>query len=212
MSPRPQIDHIRKPQILAAAAEVIGERGLAGTRIADVAERAGTSPSAVLYWFGSKDDLLHHALTVDEDRFYAAVAERLDTLDRPHERLRLLIEAYAAEYDVTLWMELWDRALRDRAAASARQRLDDRWRDQIAEVIRAGQHLGEFTEIDGDDAAAIVASLLDGLAVQVTVGDPGFPAERMRDLAVKAAELIVGCELPPLDRVALSIESADGAG
>ena len=58
MSPRPQIDHIRKPQILAAAAEVIGERGLASTRIADVAERAGTSPPAVLYWFGSKDDLL----------------------------------------------------------------------------------------------------------------------------------------------------------
>jgi AcrR family transcriptional regulator len=48
LSPRPQIDHIRKPQILAAAAEVIAERGLASTRIADVAERAGTSAPAVL--------------------------------------------------------------------------------------------------------------------------------------------------------------------
>ena len=28
MSPRPQIDHIRKPQILEAAAEVIAERDL----------------------------------------------------------------------------------------------------------------------------------------------------------------------------------------
>ena len=35
MSPRPSIDHIRRPQILAAAAEVIAERGVAGTRIAD---------------------------------------------------------------------------------------------------------------------------------------------------------------------------------
>jgi len=49
MSPRPQIDHIRKPQLLGAAAEVISERGVEGTRIADVAERAGTSPPAVLY-------------------------------------------------------------------------------------------------------------------------------------------------------------------
>ena len=47
MSPRPQIDHIRRPQILEAAVEVICERGLRNTRIADVAERAGTSPSAV---------------------------------------------------------------------------------------------------------------------------------------------------------------------
>ena len=202
MSPRPQIDHIRKPQILAAAAEVIAQRGLASTRIADVAERAGTSASAVLYWFGSKDDLLSDALTVDEDRFYAAVTERLVALDDPRDRLRLLIEAYAAEYDVTLWMELWGRALRDDGAAVARQRLDDRWRDQIAEVIRDGQHLGEFAGVDGDDAAAIIASLLDGLAIQVTVGDPGFRPERMWELAVKAAELILGCELPPLDREA----------
>ena len=202
LSPRPQIDHIRKPQILAAAAEVIAQRGLASTRIADVAERAGTSASAVLYWFGSKDDLLSNALTVDEDRFYAAVTERLVALDDPRDRLRLLIEAYAAEYDVTLWMELWGRALRDDGAAVARQRLDDRWRDQIAEVIRDGQHLGEFAGVDGDDAAAIIASLLDGLAVQVTVGDPGFRPERMRELAMKAAELILGCELPPLDREA----------
>ena len=54
MTPRPQIDHIRRPQLLAAAAEVIAERGLAATRIADVAERVGASPAAVLYWFESR--------------------------------------------------------------------------------------------------------------------------------------------------------------
>jgi AcrR family transcriptional regulator len=34
---------------------VIADRGLASTRIADVAERAGTSAPAVLYWFENKD-------------------------------------------------------------------------------------------------------------------------------------------------------------
>ena len=208
LSPRPQIDHIRKPQILAAAAEVIGERGLASTRIADVAERAGTSPPAVLYWFGSKDDLLTDALTFDEDRFYGAVTERLAGLERPRDRLRVLIEACAAEYDCRLWIELWGRALRDQGAAVARQRLDDRWRDQIAEVIRAGQQLGEFAGADGDDVAAIIASLLDGLAVQATLGDPGIPPERMRELAVSTAELLLGCELPALDREALAVAPA----
>ncbi len=204
MSPRPHIDHIRKPQILAAAAEVIAERGLSSTRIVDIAERAGTSPSAVLYWFGSKDDLLSNALTADEDRFYSEVAQRLGAFDHPRDRLRLLIEAYAAEYDVALWMEVWERAIHDSGTAAARQRLDDRWRSQIAEVIRMGQHRGEFGEVDGEDAAAMIASLLDGLAVQVTMGDPGFGPERMRDLAIRAAELILDCELPALDRTLLA--------
>lgn len=213
MSPRPQIDHIRKPQILAAAAEVIGERGLAATRIADVAQRAGTSPPAVLYWFGSKDDLLTDALTFDEDRFYGAVTERFEGLDGPRDRLRVLIEACAAEYDCRLWMELWGRALQDEGAAVARQRLDDRWRHRIAEVIHAGQRLGEFdssTGVEGQDVAAIIASLLDGLAVQATLGDPGITPERMRDLALGTAEALLGCELPPPDREALAVAPGGG--
>jgi len=204
LSPRPQIDHIRRPQILAAAAEVIGERGLASTRIADVAERAGTSPPTVLYWFGSKDDLLTDALTFDEDRFYGGVTERLAALESPRDQLRSLIEAWAAEYDCRLWMELWGRALQDEGAAVARQRLDDRWREQIAEVIRAGQHLGEFADVDGDDMAAVLASLLDGLAVQATLGDPGILPSRMRELAVSTAELLLGCELPAPEHEALA--------
>ena len=210
MSPRPQIDHIRKPQLLAAAAEVISERGLGSTRVADVAERAGTSPPAVIYWFGSKDDLLTSALTFDEDRFYGAITERLAGLERPRDRLRALIEACAAEYDCRLWIELWGRALRDQGAALARRRLDDRWRDRIAEVVRAGQELGEFAGDDGDDVAAIIASLLDGLALQATLGDPGISPERMRDLAVGTAELLLGCELPALDREALAVAHGGG--
>ena len=106
MSPRPAIDHIRKPQILQAAAEVITERGLIATRIADVAERAGTSPSAVLYWFGSREEMLTAALVADEQRFAADLGARLAQVEGAQARLRLLIERTAAEPDITLWVEL----------------------------------------------------------------------------------------------------------
>ncbi len=96
MSPRPSIDHIRRPQILAAAAEVIAERGVAATRIADVAERSGVSPPAVLYWFDSKEKLLAEALTADDDRFYEELGERLDEATTPAERMVALIETAAS--------------------------------------------------------------------------------------------------------------------
>jgi AcrR family transcriptional regulator len=199
VSPRPQIDHIRRPQILEAASAVIGERGLAATRIADIAERVGTSGPTLLYWFDSKDELLAEALGFAEDRFYDAITARLAELDQPAERLALLIEASVADYDWTLWMELWTRALHDSEIGRKRHQLDRRWRGEIEREVRAGQASGEFS--DDDDpvrVAAIIASLLDGLAVQTTLEDPGFPPERTRELTVEIAERLLGTELPEI--------------
>jgi AcrR family transcriptional regulator len=195
VTPRPHIDHVRRPQLLEAAAGVIAERGIASTRIADVAERAGTSPPAVLYWFDSKDQLLAEALTVDEERYYRKVTERMDSLESPRARLRLLLSSSAEEYDSRLWMEVWTRALRDISTRRARRRLDQRWRKQIADVIRDGQRSGEFGEADADDVALVLASLIDGLAVQVTLGDPDVPKERMLALVVDMAERLADTEL-----------------
>ena len=181
--------------MLAAAAEVIAERGLAATRIADVAARAGTSPPAVLYWFDSKDELLAEALTVDEERWYTELTERMAALAHPRERLRMILEASAREYDLTLWMELWTRALRDRPTSLARKRLDGRWRAEIANVIREGQAAGEFGEADAEETALVLASLMDGLAVQVTLRDPAVGSQRMLAMIVEVAERLLDADL-----------------
>lgn len=195
MSPRPQIEHLRRPQLLEAAAAVIAERGIASTRIADVAERAGTSPPAVLYWFQSKDELLAEALTFDEERFSVEMRERILLLEHPRDQLRFMIEASAEEYDWTLWIELWARALRDPTSRQARQRLDNRWREEIAAVVRAGQEAGEFGHADADEVALLLSSLLDGLAVQATLQDPDVGRERMLRCALEMAESLLECEL-----------------
>ncbi len=52
----------RRTQMLEAAIEVIAERGLCDTRIADVADMADLSPALVVYYFGSKETLLTEAL------------------------------------------------------------------------------------------------------------------------------------------------------
>ena len=210
MSPRPQIDHVRRPQLLEAAAGVIAERGIASTRIADVAERAGTSPPAILYWFESKDELLAEALTVEEERFYRQLTDRMEELESPRDKLRLMLESSAEEYDWTLWMELWTRALRDRSTLAARRRLDDRWRTQIAEVIRDGQRAAEFGEADAEEVAVVLASLIDGLAVQVTLGDPAVSPERMLARALDIAERLLQADLEPSSQRAVSAAAVRG--
>jgi AcrR family transcriptional regulator len=195
MSPRPQIDHIRKPQLLTAAAEVIAERGMAATRISDIAERAGTSAPAVLYWFDSRDELLAEALTFAEQSFYEELAGRLENHDSASAKLIELISSSGAGDDWALWTELWTRALRDPAMREARQRLDDRWRAQIAEIVGEGQEAGEFAGADPDRVALELAALIDGLAVQVTLGDRVVTAEVMRSTCVEVAERLLETEL-----------------
>src|SRR5579872_1826063 len=88
MSPRARLDRVRKAQIRAAAADLISERGLAATRVEDIAARAGTSKPAVLYWFSNKDELLVEALTFQDERFYGELAVQIDSLESGRQQLR----------------------------------------------------------------------------------------------------------------------------
>jgi AcrR family transcriptional regulator len=191
MSPRPSTAHVRRPAILEAAAEVISERGVHNTRISDVAERAGTSAPGVLYWFASKDELLAEALTFSDDRFYVRLTDDLADRTTATDRLTRLIELWPAEGDgeTVLWMELWVRSLRDPQLAETRERLDRRWRDAIADVVREGQATGEFGGDDADDLALLLGAVMDGFAIQLALGDPAVTTEVVRrhclDLAMR---------------------------
>jgi AcrR family transcriptional regulator len=202
VSPRPRLDHVRRPAILTAAAEVIRERGLDSTRVADVAERAGTSAPAVLYWFASKAELLKEALGFAEERFYEDFQRELERTGDPRERMVLVVAGGAADgdYDAALWMELWARALRDPELAAMRAELDQRWRGAIADVVRYGQERGHFAAADPDGFAALLAALLDGLAVQIALGDDEVTATRARELSLRFAERELGCELGQLEK------------
>ncbi|MFT3863639.1 MAG: TetR family transcriptional regulator C-terminal domain-containing protein [Solirubrobacterales bacterium] len=183
--------------MLAAAAEVIAERGVAATRIADVAERCGVSPPAVLYWFDSKEKLLAEALTADDDRFYEELSERLADEATPSGRMVALIEAAACDADFALWMELWTWALRDADLRAARERFDSRWRAAIEAVIADGVAAAEFgADVDPAQAALAIAALIDGLTVQAALGDPEVSVPRLTETVVASAERLLETKLP----------------
>jgi AcrR family transcriptional regulator len=197
MSPRPRLDHVRRPELLAAAASVIRQRGLENARVADIADEAGTSAPSVLYYFASKAELLKEALTSAEEGFYEDLELELEGIESARERMLRILQYGAGEgdYDAVLWMELWARALRDPELAATRAELDGRWRLTIAAVVRYGQERGEFGRADPDEFAVLLASLLDGLAVQIALRDMEVTPGRVSELAVKLAERELGCEL-----------------
>jgi AcrR family transcriptional regulator len=200
LSPRPRVDHVRKPQIVAAAAEVLYERGLFDTRIGDIAERAGTSAPTILYYFESKDRLLEEAVDQTDREFYARLTEGQALRERASDRLVHLVQETSRGpgglSDWTLWMEIWVRARRDPSVRRSYFNLDRRQRKLIADIVREGQADGEFTsDADPDDFALMLSGLMDGLGVQVTLGQPDLKPERMIDRCLALASNELGCEL-----------------
>jgi AcrR family transcriptional regulator len=194
----------RHQEILDAAARVITDRGLAETRISDIAEEAGVSPGLILYYFESKDRLLAEALTFANDQFYVRTSREIRRIPSAKDRLRRLIDlsvpGYLAEFgrldEWALWIEVWVRALRDPEMAKDREVLDQRWRAQWAEIIRGGQATGEFsTRDDPDELALRLATLIDGLAIQVILNDSEVSPERMWRTCMDVSAQQLGFEL-----------------
>jgi AcrR family transcriptional regulator len=186
----------RRRRILAAAVEVLKEKGFAGARIADVAAVAGTSPALVVYHFKTLDGVLAEALGSVEDAFYDDLATSLPPGADALERLRLIgvlgCDTGPAVGNWTLWIEVWVRALRDGQARALRRALDARWRQTLREAIDIGVAEGAFTCPDSQASAVRLAALMDGLAVQVALRDPDVPESRMTELWLTAAAAEVG--------------------
>jgi AcrR family transcriptional regulator len=184
----------RREQMLRAALEVIVERGYAETRIADVAERAGTSPALVIYYFKTRDQLLTEAISYSEDAWYAAGVKRLETIPTAAGQLSELIamtclpdDDPAPRSEWLLWLDLWALSPRNAGVAAVRRKFDERWRQAIRTIVVAGQETGEFAPVDADEFAITLSSLLDGIAVQIALEDPDVQPRRAFELAMRFA-------------------------
>ena len=77
------------------------------------------------------------------------------------------------------------QAVRHPDAARDRAELDERRRTMVAEIVRHGQCTGDFCGVDADRFAQTLTALLDGLAVQVAVGDETVTSALALDLATE---------------------------
>lgn len=197
----------RHQEILDAAARVITERGLAETRISDIADEAGVSPGLILYYFESKDRLLAEALTFANDQFYVRTSREIRRIASAKDQLRRVIDlsvpGYLPEFgrldEWALWIEVWVRALRDPEMAKDREVLDQRWRAQLADIIRGGQASGEFSSgEDADELALRIATLIDGLAIQVIMNDSDVGPARMHRTCMEVSAQQLGFEPQPV--------------
>ena len=157
--------------MLRAATELIAERGVSGTSLADIGERAGFSRGLPAFRYGSKAGLIKALLESMESRSYArravalegkhglsalraAIAHRIDTM-------RGSAAASSALYSVVIASLFSMPDLKPYIAAK-----NDGWRRSLAAHLQNAQLAGEIRpDVDCDQQATIIHCLLRGLII-----------------------------------------------
>ncbi|MGW2708164.1 TetR family transcriptional regulator [Streptomyces argyrophyllae] len=164
-----------REEVLAAAMDMIAERGLEKLTMAGLGREVGMSSGHLLYYFRSKDELLLRTLEWSEGRLGA---ERGRLLARPgsaRERLSGYVDLYVPDGHRdphwTLWLEVWNRSQNADEDARARQAaIEGAWHRDLVALIAEGISRGEFRPVDADRFATRLRALLDGFSIHVAIG------------------------------------------
>jgi len=198
-------DHVdrRRAQILDAARRVVLERGMANTRVADIAEAVNVSGGLIHYHFATKDELMAEMLRATSDgeiRHLDAIVSGPGTaIERLDRVLRHYIPRTRSDQSWILWIESWAAGLRAPVLREILAELEAAWIAAIEAVISDGVKSGEFACDDPAGAAERLDALLDGLVIRCTLHPQALPRKRVVDHVRAAAAREVG-----LDRSAFS--------
>ncbi|MFD5950571.1 TetR/AcrR family transcriptional regulator [Streptomyces collinus] len=166
-----------REDILAAAMEMIAERGLEKLTMAALGREVGMSSGHLLYYFGSKDELLLRTLEWSEGRLGAERGRLLTRTAPARERLDAYVDLYVPDGHRdphwTLWLEVWNRsqsAAVDGAARDRQAAIEGAWHRDLVALLAEGISRGEFRRVDPDRFATRLRSLLDGFSIHVAIG------------------------------------------
>jgi AcrR family transcriptional regulator len=168
-----QIRDERQRQILNIAAEVFARKGLAETRISDIAEAGGISQGLIYRYFASKEELFRALI---ERTLHASVIDLLQAVvegpGTPWEKLSRITSqmwegmqrrpAHAHVILLTLTSEAVPADLRALAQDHARKA-----QALFRRLIAEGQERGEIVAGDPDELTLLYGALIQGLAVSV---------------------------------------------
>jgi AcrR family transcriptional regulator len=196
---RPKDQAQRRLQLVRATRDVVARKGMADVRLRDVADAAGLTPGAVLYYFDGLDELFFAAYERAIERFCRDRERAIDEIDDPREALatalRLGVPTGEDDVEIRMLYEFEAVAFRSTACADLMGAYIERQVVMYAGILERGADAGAFTL--AGEARVLARNLIaleDGHGVYVLTGQVA-PAEVEQMLLAQAA-LVTGAELP----------------
>ena len=187
--------------MIAAALELVGERGPNAVTLGDVGQRVGTSHAAILYHFRSRRELLL-AVLAERDRNARAVLDRCFSEGGLAALRKLADLGHGIQREPNFTMlahVLQAESLEDDRVGRYFRARNQYIRNGLALALRTGQQRGEIRlGFDVDARAAEITAFMFGIAHQHFVDPAGidvvavyedFVRNLVADIAFDAAEV-----------------------
>lgn len=177
----------KRATIAKAAYEVIAAQGIGGATMRAIARQAGCTTGMVVHYFDDKQDVLLHA----HNHAAQDVRRRMREDEHVHRGLALLLalveEVLPADQrrrgNWRIWMAFWDESVATPGVHHEQSNRVSEWHRRLKRALLQAIEAGEVdSSINVADEADLIASLLEGLAIQVVVHRRSIGAARQRRL------------------------------
>jgi AcrR family transcriptional regulator len=179
---------------------VLLERGAVGLRVKDIAERAGITPSSVLYYYPRLDELVMDVSREAMERYAERRSRQVRALDDPVAQLRLVIELGVPtgpdDEESRLLYEIDAFVGASPAFRVLSSAFFDRQVALYEYVLATGSASGAFElAAPADSLARGLVAMEDGLGLQVVIGHPGLNSAEAKRILLRHASAVTGTPL-----------------
>ncbi len=189
MSPRradPILAQQRREALVKAGYAEILEKGIQGLTIDSMVARAGSSKGGALYYFGTKEDLLHGILDWLLRQVDRTLEEVVRSPEPPRGRLAAELEVLFHSVDVNrkLYLVLFDfvtLGARWERFRSVFATFFENCRKRDMAIVEEGVKQRQFRRVNPGDAASTIRALVDGYCLQWLMEPKPLPIEVYRD-------------------------------
>ena len=161
----------KEAHLVRSAYKMMGQKGMGGLSLQDVADEAGVSKAILPYYFSSKENLILLTMRWVLARVAQRIREAIAEAEGAEAKAKAMIDAIfvGPESNRRFYLVFFDflgYAARNDKFADVGATFHGICNGLYAEVVRLGQEEGVFNGTDAREAATVVRALVDGLFTQ----------------------------------------------
>ncbi|MCP4690097.1 MAG: TetR/AcrR family transcriptional regulator [Desulfobacterales bacterium] len=169
MPPIPELEAIRKAQILEAGLKTIAARGCASVTMEEICRAAGMSKGGLAHYYKSKRDLFKAVFREFFQRVFKRSRETMARFEGPLDKVLSFDWLYDMEdpdavLGYPILFNLMSMAVHDEEYRRMFHEWVENWVEMLGEALREGVSRGVFTELDPDEAARSISAIYQGVA------------------------------------------------
>jgi TetR/AcrR family fatty acid metabolism transcriptional regulator len=164
----------KKQEILQAAMKLFAQKGVANTKMADVAEAAGIGKGTIYEYFKSKDDIFKEAFNHFMEHINAVMAKHLFKVFDPVEKLKAVIAGWVEVMKDTsidfmeMMMDFWAEGVRQHKESCMfdLNYMYNEYRNMLVSILEEGVERGQIKSSNTKIVASILIGSIDGVMLQ----------------------------------------------